>query len=167
MRQTFLEPVEWQVSEIRKAFFESLPGICSVSQDGEPVRPDPRGFARIGGKAAILLPRPSVLGEIVRGPRLRLSSTEREALANRDGEAKEAVGDKGRSRAMNHDKDFDFREAFAVYEDRDLAGCPPLREVSKRASVGAPDTQRTKEHLASNISLNQRGFLSLRTDLDG
>ena len=35
----------------------------------------------------------------------------------------------GRRKQREQKKDFDFREAFAVYEDRDFVACSPLREV--------------------------------------
>lgn len=37
----------------------------------------------------------------------------------------------GRRKQGEQKKDFDFREAFAVYEDRDLVACSPLREVCR------------------------------------
>lgn len=93
MTQTFITPVEWQIAEIRKAFWGCLPR------------------ARPGVGDRVSFPRPYVVAEIVRGPSPpRLSAT---------GGA-----------SLNTENDFDFREAFIVYEDRELVACAPLREVS-------------------------------------
>lgn len=100
MTQTFITPVEWQIAEIRNAFWGCLPRV----------RPG------VGDKASF--PRPCVVAEIVRGPSPpRLSAT--------GGAIEGAVGER-----LYTENDFNFREVFIVYEDRELVACAPLREVS-------------------------------------
>lgn len=140
VRQTFLEPVEWQLSHIRKAFFHALPVALVVGANrnindvsavkyGKTAQNILNGGVNRAGDGAFTLPRPPVLAEIVRGPFL-LPSPQHGAVPSangfRDGEAGARSGLGGERRG---DKDFDFRKAFAVYEDRDLVACPPLREV--------------------------------------
>ena len=139
VRQTFLEPVQWQVSEIREAFFRALPSPSPP--------PLPRGKSSERSSKLLLLPRPSVLGEIIRGKSPQYRSTSSGAdVGGQGGLAPlplvgESVGVQGRGGGGDRSagraagvpwesvKDFDFREAFTVYEDRDLLACAPLREV--------------------------------------
>lgn len=101
--QTFITPVDWQIAEIRKAFWGCLPRA-------RPGVSDRAGF-----------PRPCVVAEIVRGPFPHHLSTSPAT----GGAVEGAVGER-----LNTENDFDFREAFIVYEDRELVACAPLREVS-------------------------------------
>lgn len=130
VRQTFLEPVEWQISHVRNAFFRSL--SSSVTRK----------------VSDLVLPRAPVLAEIIRGkspvvgdcshsggghrePSPPTSSRESEGLDGPGGVGVGVGGGGGANVAGKENKrrDFDFREAFLVYEDRDLMACAPLREV--------------------------------------
>lgn len=126
VRQTFLEPVEWQVAEIRDAFHRIIARksfICNYNDgedQGEDSLEDDAASLHLGlavrektlsggGGDAGIIPRPSVFAEIVQG-----------SIGLTTG------GDRG---SADGRKDFDFRTAFAVHEDRDLMACPILREV--------------------------------------
>ena len=169
VRQTFLEPVEWQISAIREAFLSTLSREHFFSN---PLRSDAAGISSpinpdyTPGRTS-LFPRPSVLAEIIQGggggdddgggggggssgggvgevvgasvgggdggewqSGSRGFSTEGEAVGGTGGRVR------GR-RKRGEPKDFDFREAFAVYEDRDLVACSPLREVRWARAVRA------------------------------
>ena len=127
VRQTFLEPVQWQVAEVRKGFFRALPAA-----------PPP------------ILPRPSVLAEIVRGTSPVVGDSSYGGGGGGGGSGQggpsrstpgvAAIGGAGTDAggavaARKAARDFDFREAFAVYEDRDLVSCPPMHEV-RQSPVG-------------------------------
>lgn len=85
----------------------------------------------------ISLPRPWALAEICRGSIRGGTTTTATTVTNtndishhthddRDGDE---GGGGGGSRGVRLARDFDFREAFVVHEDRDLLACSPLREV--------------------------------------
>lgn len=148
VRQTFLEPVEWQISEIRSAFSRALPKAFLGNFSENYLNTKNKRRRGSGGPAMIELPRPSVMAEIIRGssllspprlsPRDNFSSSSGHARVLSEGEGQEGGGrgddDRERKRDINSNsssKDFEFRETFAVYEDRDLLGCPPLREVQR------------------------------------
>ncbi|CAM9591806.1 unnamed protein product [Scytosiphon promiscuus] len=127
VRQTFLDPVEWQVSEIRTAFFRALP---------PPPRPQGKGVRGFNGTESArllqLLPRPTVLAEIIRGRSPLCGDC---SYGGRDdGRGLSfGAGDSGEEAPRNSNrrqiaKDFDFREVFLVHEDQDLVACSPLRE---------------------------------------
>lgn len=107
------------MSQIRTAFFKSLPRhvssgtVVTVTGGGNRRRP------RTESDSAVILPRPPVFAEIVRGP------------LDPAGGARSKGAVDGEEGNLGRDKDFDFREVFVVYEDQDLVGCPPLREVSE------------------------------------
>lgn len=138
VRQTFLEPVEWQVSVIRDTFLSALSrdSFFGYGSSGSPKR----ALASLPGSSDPLgttgpFPRPSVLAEIIQGDGGGgggASTNVPQGFAEEE-EAVEGRGTGGRvegRRKQGEKKDFDFREAFAVYEDRDLLACSPLREVS-------------------------------------
>lgn len=130
VRQTFLEPVEWQVSEIRSAFFRAL----SPSAPHQRASHDSRGNAV--DHLLRLLPRPAVLAEIIRGRSPLCGDCSHSVgddgagLSSGAGESEEGVQQKSSRREAA--KDFDFREVFLVHEDHDLVACSPLREVGSR-----------------------------------
>lgn len=132
VRQTFLDPVQWQVTEVREAFFRAL---LPAPPEAKPSERSSQGGSGRAALAAIL-PRPAVLAEIIRGdsPVVGDSSFGGDgggrglsppALAREPGVAATTAG----RAAGKPVRDFDFKEAFAVYEDRDLVACAPLREV--------------------------------------
>lgn len=123
VRQTFLDPVQWQITEVRGAFFRALPALAA----GVKKPPSDRWRGRSGGSApAARLPRPAVLAEIIRGCSPVVGDSSYGGGGGGGG------GGPLRSSSGKTIKDFDFREAFAVYEDRDLVACAPLREVHTR-----------------------------------
>lgn len=136
MRQTFLEPVEWQVSAIREAFLSSLSRDSffghSSSGSSSPQRA-PRSLPGSSDPPGTTgpFPRPSVLAEIIQGDAgSGCDASQGFAGEEEAGEGRGTGGRvEGRRKQGEQNKDFDFREAFAVYEDRDLVACSPLREV--------------------------------------
>lgn len=141
VRQTFLDPVQWQIAEVREGFFRVLPAPTAAAAAG--VERSPKGGC--GSAAlAVLLPRPAVLAEIVRGSSPLVGDSSYDGgggggqgggpFAPTPGEADAAGGGIAAGKAA---RDFDFREAFAVYEDRDLVACPPLREVCRASSYAS------------------------------
>ncbi|CAN0532101.1 unnamed protein product, partial [Ectocarpus sp. 12 AP-2014] len=68
VRQTFLEPVQWQMSEVREAFFRTL--LPSAPQGQLEEFASGAGGHVFGSTSSTLLnvlPRPPVLAEIIRG----------------------------------------------------------------------------------------------------
>lgn len=84
-----------------------------------------------------MLPRPSTFAEMTRGPLFGAGTTTTvgASTGRRNSDADGGHGDGSFStRRVGREgsrlpKDFDFREAFVVHEDRELLACMPLREV--------------------------------------
>lgn len=173
MRQTFLDPVEWQISVVRTAFFETLRTPVSKHINIVKHKPDNAMPAAVSATSTemlvvAMLPRPSVLAEIIQGssdatsslpenvggsgrgddaaratpeanaqssslvPSLALALGGRPLETNSREACERSRGwdrKKQRVAGARRDRDFDFREVFMVYEDRDLVACPPLRQV--------------------------------------
>ncbi|CAM9976610.1 unnamed protein product [Ascophyllum nodosum] len=143
VKQTFLDPIGWQISEIREAFSRSLP------------LPH---LERSSGKA---LPRPYVMAEVVRGPPPLRSSKRSLMLA-------EASGGKIKGRFTKEPEDFDFREVFTVYEDRELIACAPLREALWRViqeELSAQERRRLALFITGTDFLPEKGCETLSIEI--
>lgn len=151
VRQTFLEPVQWQMSEVRKAFFRTLPSPPQGQRAGFSSAAGGHFLASVASASAALLhvlPRPPVLAEIIRGKSPILGDRSGSGGGGGDSSLRLPSPSRGSRGAVqqedkwrHHAKDFDFREEFSVYEDRELVACVPLHEVSRnRRTATGPTT---------------------------
>ncbi|CAM9322479.1 unnamed protein product, partial [Ectocarpus sp. 8 AP-2014] len=134
VRQTFLEPVQWQMSEVREAFFRTLLPSAPQGQLSSGA-----GGHVLGSTSSTLLnvlPRPPVLAEIIRGKSPVFGDCSGSGGSGGDSSLRfpsPSEGSRGELQQKDkwrHDgKDFDFRVAFSVYEDRELVTCVPLHEA--------------------------------------
>ncbi|CAM9110918.1 unnamed protein product [Ectocarpus fasciculatus] len=136
VRQTFLEPVQWQMSEVREAFFRTLPSAPQGQLAGFSSDAGGRALDSASSKLLHVLPRPPVLAEIIRGKSPLFGDCSGNgggggglslSLPSPSGGPRGEVQEKDKWR--QNAKDFDFRLAFSVYEDRDLVACVPLHEA--------------------------------------
>ncbi|CAN0234772.1 unnamed protein product, partial [Ectocarpus sp. 12 AP-2014] len=137
VRQTFLEPVQWQMSEVREAFFRTL--LPSAPQGQLEEFASGAGghvFGSISSTPLTVLPRPPVLAEIIRGKSPVFGDCSGSGGGGGDSSSRlpspseRSRGELQEKDKWRHDgKDFDFRVTFSVHEDRELVACVPLHEA--------------------------------------